>query len=299
MRAWLLSTVAICGWQGCAWAQDLTPLPAAESAASDTQQTQDIIVTGSRIARRDFTAESPITTVNKDFLENTGPATVDQSLNQLPQFQATQNAQTSSVGGSGAGSSGGRANANLRGLGAPRTLVLFDGRRLQPSDVQGAIDLNTISPALISSVEVIIGGASAVYGSDAIAGVVNFRFNNGFRGFELTGDAGVTDKGDGANYSGSLTWGGALLDDRARLFVSGSYLQRGTASRQARRFFDNRLGTSSPTSGAIVQSHQPLRGGQRGLGRGLPQPVHQRVRHATAAEREQHHPQYRRHADRA
>jgi outer membrane receptor protein involved in Fe transport len=254
MRAWLLSTVAICGWQGCAWAQDLTPLPAAESAAPETQRDQDIIVTGSRIARRDFTAESPITTVNKDFLENTGPATVDQSLNQLPQFQATQNAQTSSVGGSGAGSSGGRANANLRGLGAPRTLVLFDGRRLQPSDVQGAIDLNTISPALISSVEVITGGASAVYGSDAIAGVVNFRFNNGFRGFELTGDAGVTDKGDGANYSGSLTWGGALLNDRARLFVSGSYLQRGTASRQARRFFDNRLGTSSPTSGAIVQS---------------------------------------------
>jgi outer membrane receptor protein involved in Fe transport len=144
----------------------------------EATQGEAIVVTGSRIARRDYTAESPILTVDEEFLENSGPVTIEQSLNALPQFQPSQGAQTSSIGAAGAGSSGGRSTANLRGLGPERTLILFDGRRLQPSDPSNTVDLNTISPALISTVEVITGGASAVYGSDAVAGVVNFRFND-------------------------------------------------------------------------------------------------------------------------
>lgn len=209
-----------------------------------------IIVTGSRIVRRDYTAESPITTIDDEFLQNSGPATIEQSLNALPQFQATQGSQTSAI----TGGSGGRANANLRGLGAERTLILFDGRRLQPSDTSGAIDLNTIPSALVSSVEVITGGASAVYGSDAIAGVVNFKFNNRFRGLELQGDVGISELGDAETYSASATYGSSFADDRARVFLSGSYLERGTASQFDRPFFDNVDGTSSPTSGLIIQS---------------------------------------------
>ena len=220
--------------------------PASEGSGAE------IVVTGSRIARRDFIAESPITTVSQEFLENTGPATVEQSLNALPQFQATQGAQTSSSAIGGATLSGGRSNANLRGLGAARTLVLFDGRRLQPSDPLGGIDLNTISSSLISSVETITGGASAIYGSDAVAGVVNFRFNNRFRGFEAQVDGGVTDRGDGTNYEGSLTWGGELDDDRGRMFLSLSYLDRNAASRNSRRFFADRPGSLAATSGTIV-----------------------------------------------
>lgn len=211
---------------------------------------EPIVVTGSRIVRRDYTAESPITTVDDEFIQNAGPATLEQSLNALPQFQGTQGSQTSAVTGGG----GGRANANLRGLGAERTLILFDGRRLQPSDTSGAIDLNTIPSALVSSVEVITGGASAVYGSDAIAGVVNFKFNNRFRGLELQGDVGISELGDAETYSASATYGGSFADDRARVFLSGSYLERGTASQFARPFFDNVDGTSSPTSGLIIQS---------------------------------------------
>ena len=211
---------------------------------------EKIVITGSRIQRRDFTAESPITTIDDEFIQNGGPATLEQSLNALPQFQATQGSQTNAVAGGG----GGRANANLRGLGAERTLILFDGRRLQPSDTSGAIDLNTLPSALVSSVEVITGGASAVYGSDAIAGVVNFKFNNRFRGLELQGDVGISELGDAETYSASATYGGSFADDRARLFVSGSYLERGTASQFARPFFDNVDGTSSPTSGLIIQS---------------------------------------------
>ena len=219
-----------------------------DSEASIPKET--IVVTGSRILRRDYTAESPITTIDDEFIENAGPATLEQSLNALPQFQATQGSQTNAVTGGG----GGRANANLRGLGAERTLILFDGRRLQPSDTSGAIDLNTLPSALVSSVEVITGGASAVYGSDAIAGVVNFKFNNRFRGVELQGDVGISELGDAETYSASATYGGSFADDRARVFLSGSYLERDTASQFARPFFDNVDGTSSPTSGLIIQS---------------------------------------------
>lgn len=244
----------------CAFAVAV-PAMAQTSPGADERAEQDegIVVTGSRIVRRDFTAESPITTVSADFIKDTGPATVEQTLNTLPQFQASQGAQTSSLGTATAGASGGRASANLRGLGAQRTLVLFDGRRLQPSDTQGTIDLNTITSSLISSVEVITGGASAVYGSDAVAGVVNFRFNNRFRGLALEADAGITEMGDGATQSASLTWGGQL-GDSVRLFASTSYMHRGTASRNDRSFFDTRAGTSTPTNGLIVVSGSNLFG---------------------------------------
>jgi iron complex outermembrane receptor protein len=248
-RALLLCSASMAAALPNAFAQDVGAAPPSAAQSAD----EAIIVTGSRIVRRDFTAESPIATISDTFIADSGPATVEQALNAMPQFQATQNGQTSSMSTFGAGSSGGRSNANLRGLGAARTLILFDGRRLQPSDTSGAIDLNTIAPSLISRVEVITGGASAVYGSDAISGVVNFMFNDRFRGLELQADAGISDDGDAATYGGSATWGGSLADDRARLFLSGSYFERGTASQQARRFFDRDNGTSTPTSGLILQ----------------------------------------------
>ena len=224
----------------------------AEQTASADEDTGDVVVTGSRIARRDFIAESPITTVDQKFVQDTGPATVEAALNTLPQFQASTNAQTGSINTFGAGASGARSSANLRGLGPSRTLILFDGRRLQPSDVQGTIDLNTISPALISSAEIITGGASAVYGSDAVAGVVNFRFNNRFRGLELQADMGITQEFDGGTRSVSLTYGTGFAEDRGRFFVSGSYLGRDTADRAERPFFDQATGTPTPTTGLIV-----------------------------------------------
>lgn len=226
----------------------LSPTPAPESA----QENGEVVVTGSRIARRDFIAESPITTINREFVQDTGPTTIEQSLNALPQFQASLNAQSGTLSTYGGATGGARSSANLRGLGPSRTLILFDGRRLQPSDVQGTVDLNTISPALLSNVEVITGGASAVYGSDAVAGVVNFLFNNRFRGLELQADFGVTQEGDGGNQSVSLAYGTGFADDRGRLFLSGSYLGRNTADRESRRFFDEVTGTPVPTIGLYV-----------------------------------------------
>ena len=252
--AYLLSSACLIAFAQSVSAQSVEP--AAEDVAASTSPAEEpgIVVTGSRIIRRDFTAESPITTVDEKFLEDSGPVTLEQSLNALPQFQPSTGAQTSTIGAAGAGTSGGQATANLRGLGPERTLVLFDGRRLQPSNTSGAIDLNTITPALISTVEVITGGASAVYGSDAIAGVVNFRFNNRFRGIELQADAGITELGDGATYSLAATYGGAFADGRARVWAAGSYHKREAASTDEREFFDNEIGTSSPTSGLLIQS---------------------------------------------
>lgn len=226
----------------------LSPTPAPESV----QENGEVVVTGSRIARRDFVAESPIITVTQEFVQNTGPTTIEQSLNSLPQFQATLGAQSNTLNTFGGATGGARSSANLRGLGPSRTLILFDGRRLQPSDVQGTIDLNTLSPALLSNVEVITGGASAVYGSDAVAGVVNFLFNNRFRGLELQADFGVTQEGDGGSQSVSLAYGTAFAGDRGRLFLSGSYLGRNTADRASRPFFDQVTGTPVPTTGLYV-----------------------------------------------
>lgn len=226
----------------------VSPAPAAQPA----DDSGEVVVTGSRIARRDFIAESPITTIDQKFVQDSGPTTVESALNALPQFQATLNAQTATTNTYGGATTGARSSANLRGLGPSRTLILFDGRRMQPSDVQGTIDLNTISPALISNVEVITGGASAVYGSDAVAGVVNFRFNNRFRGLELQADAGITQEMDGANQSISLAYGKGFADDRGRIIVSGSYLHRETADRASRKFFNQVTGTPTPTSGLYV-----------------------------------------------
>jgi outer membrane receptor protein involved in Fe transport len=213
---------------------------------------QDIVVTGSRIARKDFSGESPIVTVSRDFLQNSGTATVDQALTTLPQFTGSSNSQTNGGAGTGVSRAGGRATANLRGLGGARTLVLLDGRRLQPSDPLGAVDLNTISPALIETVEVITGGASAVYGSDAVAGVVNFRLTPRFEGLRLDADTGVSSQGDAASYSIAATAGTSFGGNRGRVIASLSYFDRGDASRNTRSFFDDRLGACCGTNGAII-----------------------------------------------
>ncbi len=250
-RCRLLLGICVSALSTSAGAQESTVDKTAPGQVSEGEN-REIVVTGSRISRRDFIAESPITTIDEKFVEDSGPGTIEQSLNALPQFQASQNTQTGTLSTFGGSAGGARSSANLRGLGPSRTLILFDGRRMQPSDVQGTVDLNTISSALISTVEVITGGASAIYGSDAVAGVVNFRFNNRFRGLELQADAGVTQEGDGGTRSISLAFGTDFADERGKLFLSASYLGRDTADRAERPFFDEATGTPTPTTGLYV-----------------------------------------------
>lgn len=206
----------------------------------------EVVVTGSRIVRSDYVAESPIVTLGAEALNANGPATLETTLNQMPQFAATSGASSSNQG------RGGRSNANLRGLGIARTLVLLDGKRMQPSDPLGAIDLNTIATSLIESVEVITGGASAVYGSDAIAGVVNFKLKQDFEGFMLNGQYSTTERGDGDTYDLSLSLGGSFAEDRGNAVLSISYLNREPAYRGSRKFFRESGIAAVLPSGSIV-----------------------------------------------
>ncbi|TAJ74491.1 MAG: TonB-dependent receptor [Phenylobacterium sp.] len=240
MRAWIMGGASV------------VALLAGAASAQEAADVQEVVVTGSRIARTDYVAESPIVTVGAAAVEARGPATLESTFNQMPQFAASNANSGSSPARQG------RNNANLRGLGIQRTLVLLDGRRMQPSDALGAIDLNSITPALIENVEVITGGASAVYGSDAIAGVVNFKLRKNFSGLELDAQYGVTDRDDAGAVSISATMGGNFDEGRGNMVASLTYYDRNPTFRASRPFFERSGIASALQGGAIVSNASNL-----------------------------------------
>lgn len=211
----------------------------AETEASNTA-VEEIVVTGSRIARRDYSSDSPIVTVGKADIEKLGSVTVDTILNQMPQFVPSVSSTSNNP------SNGGQANIDLRGLGTARTMILLNGHRVVPSNADGTVDVNIIPAALIQNIEVISGGASATYGSDALAGVVNFKLNNNFTGLQVDAQYGVTEEGDGREKSLALTAGGKYAEDRGHAVFSLGYSERG-AVYNASRDFSAVSGASSTT----------------------------------------------------
>lgn len=170
MRERLLASTIICG---------AALLAAAPAFAQDDTEVAAVVVTGSRIPQPNLTSVSPLTVVNDQELKLQGTTNVESLLNSLPQVVVDQ---TSTVSNGASGT----ATVNLRGLGPSRTLVLVDGRRLMPGDPAAPFaDLNNIPAALVERVDVVTGGASAVYGSDAVAGVVNFIMKRDFEGLRL------------------------------------------------------------------------------------------------------------------
>src|SRR6185436_12274559 len=167
-------------------------------AAADNLE--EIVVTGSRIARRDFTSQSPLVTIDNSTLTTRTNVGMEAALNQFPQFAPGGTQAQNSPAGTPfpqADAAPGAATLNLRGLGGNRSLVLVDGRRVQPVNGQLLVDINTIPSAAIARVEVITGGAAAVYGADAIAGVVNFITKKDFQGVEINAQSSMTGEGDG------------------------------------------------------------------------------------------------------
>ncbi|RZF61118.1 TonB-dependent receptor [Sphingomonas populi] len=212
-----------------------SPVPPAGTDAAPAKEADastEIVVTGSRIARRDYVASSPIVTQNQESIEATGRVNIESAMNQLPQFVPAEGETSNPLGG------GGRATLDLRGLGPSRTLVLLDGRRLPTSSAFNVVDVNIIPNALVESVEVISGGASAVYGSDAIAGVVNFKTRKRMNGIELDAQSGISDKGDAAQYNASITAGTSFANGRGSIMASGSYTRRDELLGRDRRFYD-------------------------------------------------------------
>jgi outer membrane receptor protein involved in Fe transport len=211
-------------------------LSAAHAQAAQDEQIQEITVTGSRIVRRDFETSSPIFTLDANSIRDAGTPQIEQVLNELPQLVPTITTTSNNP------SNGGQAQVDLRGLGAGRTLVLLDGARIQPSNVSGTIDLNTIPAGLIQSVEIVTGGGSAVYGSDAIAGVVNIRLRRDFEGIEVSGLTAISDQSDGETNTVSLTLGGNFDDNRGNAVVYMSYDEREGVFAGAREFSAVALG---------------------------------------------------------
>ena len=190
------------------------------NAPGDTgTQVGEVVVTGSRISRRDYVADSPIVSVGPKALENTGAVTLDRLVNQIPQFVPGLGSQNNNPGN-------GQVNIQLRGLGSTRTLVLLDGRRITPSNVSGVVDLNTIPQALIENVEVVTGGQSTAYGSDAIGGVVNFKLKHNFQGVVIDASYGVSDQSDGEEVGVNVTAGSNFADDRGNAVISLGYSNR-------------------------------------------------------------------------
>lgn len=200
-------------------------------------------VTGSRIYKRDYYSNSPIETISSETIEVTGTVNVEELINIMPQA-IPGFGRTSNNPGIGA------ATIDLRGLGSARTLVLVDGRRFTPSGVV-TVDLNNIPPSMIESVEIITGGASAVYGADAVSGVVNFILKDDFEGLEFrSGYEATFSYGDAEYYDTGFTFGANLDGGRGNLIFDMGHTDRKPVFQGDRTFSSVALGDSG---GQIVE----------------------------------------------
>lgn len=207
----------------------IAPQEAQDSSAS----TADIVVTGSRIASPALTSPSPLQVVTSETLQNNGIINVQDALQQnpaigLPGFSRTTTANTTNPG---------LATVNLRNLGADRTLVLIDGRR-SVAGVPGTaqVDLSMIPTPFVERVDVLTGGASAVYGSDAVAGVVNFIYKKKFEGLLLNAQAGISERGDDRQMALNATYGHNFADGRGNFMIYGGYVNEGAVDARGRSF---------------------------------------------------------------
>jgi outer membrane receptor protein involved in Fe transport len=246
LRSTLLAALSVApGMVSSAFAQD-TVTPAAAAAEEERDV---VIITGSRIARQDYVANSPIVTVGADEIAATGVTTLDTLLNQMPQFVPGINMSSNNP------SNGGQSNVQLRGLGANRTLVLMNGRRVVPSNATGTVDLNVLPSQLVQNIEVITGGASATYGSDAIAGVVNFILRDDFEGFEISAQVGQTDRGDGNTEAVSIATGGEFADGKGSGMIMVSYNRRDDLYNGSRPFSSiSGASAASPLGNTVFDS---------------------------------------------
>ena len=276
-RALLLGSALLAiAMPGAAFAQTATA--AAEPAAEE--DTSVITVTGSRIARTGYDAPTPVSVVTEAELKAEPQANIGDFVNTLPSVRGSQTSSTNS--GSLSNGQAGIATVNLRSLGSQRTLVLIDGQRSVASSPVGLVDTQTVPQGLIKGVEVVTGGASSAYGSDAVAGVINFSLNRDFKGFRAEYEFGITAYGDTPNHTFRITSGFDFADGRGKVLLAGDYFtQNGVdtydrpwqqqgffqidnpafvqGNGQPERLVQGGIGTYQFTPGGIINSG-PLRG---------------------------------------
>ena len=205
----------------------------------------DIIVTGSRTIRNGNASPSPVTVVQTSDLLKVQPGnTIADSLNTLPAFAGSRGSTSNPTTiGSAAGGNGSANQLNLRNLGATRTLVLMDGKRVPPTLFNGVVDVDIIPQALIQRVDIVTGGVSAVYGSDAISGAVNFVIDHKFLGLRADASYGVTERGDAPRSDLALVYG-RNLGDYAHIELSYEYRNEGGIDRRTDRSFLSQVGVT-------------------------------------------------------
>ncbi|MFZ5747997.1 MAG: TonB-dependent receptor domain-containing protein [Pseudomonadota bacterium] len=219
----LLGATALAGsllvFPAAAFAQDASDpeQTATEKQQEKTEEAAPIVVTGSRIARPTLDSTVPVTSVDVTELTNQGNVALGDALNDLPSLRSTY-----SLGNSGRFiGTAGLSLLDLRGLGVSRTLVLVNGRRhVTSSPGDYLVDVNTIPVDLLERVDVVTGGNSAIYGSDAVAGVVNFVLKRDFDGIALRGQGGISERGDRGAYFASVTAGTNFAEGRGNVAVS-------------------------------------------------------------------------------
>lgn len=210
-----------------------TPQPESSTApgGENQSQIQTISVTATRVSRSGYSAPTPTTDVDSNFLEDRAPATVVDTLATLP---AMKDVATPGTAGFGVAGTLGASLVNLRGLGVNDTLVLVDGERVTPNTSTGEVDISMIPSGMISRVDVVTGGASADWGSDAVAGVVNFILNTNYTGLKANIEGGVSQYGDDKNGKASLTYGTGFDGGRGHFVFSTEYYNTAGVSRLSR-----------------------------------------------------------------
>lgn len=221
-RAMLLAT-ALCMIPGVAYAQAADPAAQDDTAQQEAEQGEGgtIIVTGSRISRRDVEAPTPTKVLGSEALEARGSTSIGDFLSEVPSFRSTQGPSTNTAATLGTG----QFSPDLRALGVIRTLTLVDSRRFVPSAATGQVDLNLIPQILVERIDVVTGGASAAYGSDAVSGVVNVILNKRLDGFKGDASMGISDRGDARETRVSLAFGTPFDDGRGHFIIGGDYVK--------------------------------------------------------------------------
>ncbi len=209
-------------------------------ASDDSAQLQEVTVTGSRIKRKDLASSSPLITIDSEQLEQRAGLNLESFLNQLPNYNPAQTPTTenSDVQPSAVNTVG-ISTISLRGFGPNRSLVLIDGHRTTPVNALMVTDINSIPGAMIDRVEIITGGASAVYGADAIGGVTNFIMKKNYEGAQIDIQDGITQAGDSNETRVSALMGSKIADGRGNIVMGLEYYNRDEAYQKNHRFFSS------------------------------------------------------------
>jgi len=234
------------------YAQDSGPDSGPDSG-EDEFEMDEVVVTGSRIRSGNESSPVPMNVLNEDSFKQTGSLTVSEAVNQLPQLGESFGAQNQDINSLNGGFDAGTELINLRNMGSQRTLVLVNGRRHIGGDPgTSSVDMNTIPSEMIERIEVITGAASAVYGADAVTGVVNVILKKKYQGASVSARVGVTDEGDGQEYKLGALLGDTFSDDRGSALFSVEYTKQEGIKGIDRSFtqYDGNRFTSDPLNGS-------------------------------------------------